>query len=908
MKNKTLKTSVSMVALAVVLLGALLLTFALTWKGWGTEPAPSGPDGTVSLEEFPRDIPGLDRVESFDMGGSLAGGGGTDSAMRVGRVYSTQSGTFYLRQRSFGDLLGQSMGDAPRYDRLLDGQYNMNYLLSYCQKNAGHQSVELRFEDMKAYMLPYGIAFGQENYHIPASDVENVSFTPEYELFCYQMMENYTDLAGMGGEYSEEELQYRAFVYKNYLTVDNQTREFLQKTIGQQNWNANDPDIVGQVASFIKSAASYNPGYDLAMDEAPNAVIAFLGTYQQGVCRHFAAAATMLYRALGIPARYTVGYVVQTQEKAYTDITTPGHAWVEVYLNGVGWVPVEVTPGFELGGHGQTEEGVYRLGGGPGSDFKKSTVGLLTSDTAGTFYLKQTSYGDLYGNTFYKGQAFSHLLSGGYDYTYLLSRQLEKAGLPTTNLNFAQMKQSMLPYFGVLQRGKTPLTDSDVQCDFDAESYEMLCYQMPANTKLLRETAIEQGSLSRQEQAYSQFVHENYLQVEDETRQYLQQLIEEEGFDLSDPWLVERVALYIQKAARYNLKYDSALDQEQNTVVAFLRDYKEGICQHYAAAATMLYRTLGIPARFTVGFVVTAQAGVETPIVTPGHAWVEVYIEGAGWIPVEVTGSDNSGNQIPPSITELTLRPALTEKPYDGSTLYAQDKVSGFPAELRASGYRCTVKVSGQQTQPGKSASRIESLVIWDEAGKDVTDQFLITLKEGVVHVYRQEFTFVSDSAYETYSGTPIFGWDGGCRLTGSLPSGFSFRAVPRGEQTEVGISPNYYDITIFDPSGNDVTDEYKVTLNCGTLEVLPVEITVRTLDGTKDYDGKPLRVLKYVVEGQLIPGHSLYLAVTGQQLEPGTSDNTVDMDSILIVDGSGQDVTKNYQINLELGTLRVNP
>jgi hypothetical protein len=64
---------------------------------------------------------------------------------------------------------------------------------------------------------------------------------------------------------------------------------------------------------------------------------------------HFASATAALLRAAGIPARYAEGYVVSASDFKSTDGWTSipdssAHAWVEVYLSGYGWIPVEATP------------------------------------------------------------------------------------------------------------------------------------------------------------------------------------------------------------------------------------------------------------------------------------------------------------------------------------------------------------------------------------------------------------------------------------------------------------------------------------------------------------------------------------------------------------------------------------
>ena len=68
---------------------------------------------------------------------------------------------------------------------------------------------------------------------------------------------------------------------------------------------------------------------------------------------HFASAGALILQSLGVPARYASGYVVEPsafhKEKKGYQADVPdynAHAWVEIYLENIGWVPVEMTPGY----------------------------------------------------------------------------------------------------------------------------------------------------------------------------------------------------------------------------------------------------------------------------------------------------------------------------------------------------------------------------------------------------------------------------------------------------------------------------------------------------------------------------------------------------------------------------------
>ena len=65
---------------------------------------------------------------------------------------------------------------------------------------------------------------------------------------------------------------------------------------------------------------------------------------------HYATTAVMLFRYMGIPARYAEGFSFQAQAMSGGSMEVPdesAHAWVEIFDSEKGWIPVEVTPGFE---------------------------------------------------------------------------------------------------------------------------------------------------------------------------------------------------------------------------------------------------------------------------------------------------------------------------------------------------------------------------------------------------------------------------------------------------------------------------------------------------------------------------------------------------------------------------------
>jgi transglutaminase-like putative cysteine protease len=83
-----------------------------------------------------------------------------------------------------------------------------------------------------------------------------------------------------------------------------------------------------------------------------------------GYCVHFAHAAVYLWRAAGIPARIGVGYAVEADNLRGSSLMIRGgdaHAWPEMYLDGLGWVVLDIAAAKNLDPPGQPPDDDMQL-------------------------------------------------------------------------------------------------------------------------------------------------------------------------------------------------------------------------------------------------------------------------------------------------------------------------------------------------------------------------------------------------------------------------------------------------------------------------------------------------------------------------------------------------------------------
>ncbi|MBD2629054.1 transglutaminase-like domain-containing protein [Trichormus variabilis] len=104
-------------------------------------------------------------------------------------------------------------------------------------------------------------------------------------------------------------------------------------------------EILQIVDAFLLKNYSYSLQFT-GKDNASTPLSTFLLKTRAGHCEYFASATTLLMRALGIPARYAVGYSVHefsNLEKQYLVRSRHGHAWTMVYIDG-NWQAFDTTP------------------------------------------------------------------------------------------------------------------------------------------------------------------------------------------------------------------------------------------------------------------------------------------------------------------------------------------------------------------------------------------------------------------------------------------------------------------------------------------------------------------------------------------------------------------------------------
>lgn len=137
------------------------------------------------------------------------------------------------------------------------------------------------------------------------------------------------------------------------------TRNMVDDLLEQKLLKQGEHSLVNhsarEVFDFVKKYLGGTTRYSqnlktkpLGMDYVEN----FLFEQKEGFCEHYATAGAVIFRMMGVPARYVSGYRIspedfqKNEDGTYTAevIDSRAHAWTEVYIPSLGWTVADMTP------------------------------------------------------------------------------------------------------------------------------------------------------------------------------------------------------------------------------------------------------------------------------------------------------------------------------------------------------------------------------------------------------------------------------------------------------------------------------------------------------------------------------------------------------------------------------------
>ncbi len=250
----------------------------------------------------------------------------------------------------------------------------------------------------------------------------------------------------------------------------------------------------------------------------------------------------------------------------------------------------------------------------------------------------------------------------------------------------------------------------------------------------------------------------------------------------------------------------------------------------------------------------------------------------------------------------VTLTSGSGTQMYNGKALTKPEvAVSG---DGFASGEGASYNVTGSRTIVGSIAN---SFTYKLDEGTDAAN-YNITTAEGTLTVISRDAkyeitvkanggSFLYDGTEKTAEGfeTLEFEVAGSKYTVEGLSAGISAKDAGEYRSVVTGTA------VVKDEQGNDVSDQFAVITQPGTLSIAKRSVTLTSADAEKVYDGKALRSDKVAVGGDgFAEGEGATYLVTGARTLPGSSSNTF---TYTLNEGTDDD---NYDITVRAGTLTV--
>lgn len=190
--------------------------------------------------------------------------------------------------------------------------------------------------------------FGQKNYSFQT----NKNLVKDFTVLgarIYQALAQGDDTA-----YREDESYYNTFVYSQDTELPASLETLFRKELGdggnREQGHTDYYTAISRIRAYLEKNMTYSTATDVYTKKG-DFTENFISRSKIGHSVHYATAAALMFRYYGIPSRYVEGYLITPEDikdkKAGDTVEISGkngHAWTEIYIDGLGWVPVEMTP------------------------------------------------------------------------------------------------------------------------------------------------------------------------------------------------------------------------------------------------------------------------------------------------------------------------------------------------------------------------------------------------------------------------------------------------------------------------------------------------------------------------------------------------------------------------------------
>lgn len=234
---------------------------------------------------------------------------------------------------------------------------------------------------------------------------------------------------------------------------------------------------------------------------------------------------------------------------------------------------------------------------------------------------------------------------------------------------------------------------------------------LPAGARYTVSSRIEEYSLESLRAAssdYSREIKERYLQLPQGTPSRIRELALTVTAGASNDFdKASKIEAFLGRSGKYPYTLlPPATPEGRNGVDYFLFDIKRGYCGYFASAMVVLLRSIGIPSRAVGGYAPGDWKALTRSVILsgPGHAWVEVYFPGFGWVEFEPT----SGG---PAKPDLTSSGRAANQTGTGPTKTNTPDTSGANRDGKTMALQGGTKKPGISFSPGQGSifSAIES-------------------------------------------------------------------------------------------------------------------------------------------------------------------------------------------------------